>query len=282
MRREAPNIRLAVSAALIGALVGFSLAAGPFVWRYIESGGLPPDFYDLQAGLVFANGTSGIIYTVTATEQSSDCSYGVAYLLNGYTPDRHWYQVGLSWNWRGPGSGLFAMNYNVFDPSGNVIDPASGGGGITLFTGPVSPGDPVRLVLAPATGTMMMNAVDLRTDATAETTFQSFGQASFGRGIWGEGRDSVFTGLMTECYRGGSGNASWSQVNYVSDLSEVPYGSFCIGEWNFSNGTYFRGGSAIFPEMCSSVAGLSGPYPQSFNAHGVVLSANATSFSSGS
>lgn len=273
--------RLAVPL-MIGALVGASIVVGPIVWRFIESGGLPPDFYDLQASLVFANSTSGLIYTVNATEQTTDCGYGVAYLLNGYTPDRHWYQVGLSWNWRGTGSGRFAMNYNVFDSNGTVIDPASGGGGVTPFSGEVSQGDPIRLVLAPASGVIQMNAVDLRTGAVASTSYQSFNQSSFGRGSWDVGRASVFTGLMTECYRGGHGNASWKPVAYLTDSGPVPFAAFCVGEWNFSNGSYFRGGSTVFPETCSSIVSLSSPSPQMYSAHGVVLTATETMFASGS
>lgn len=273
--------RAQVLAVVIGILTGLSLVFGPMLVRYVESGGLPPDFYDLQADLAFANGTSGLIYDVAATKQTSDCSYGVAYLLNGYTPNRYWYQVGLSWNWRGPGSERFAMNYNVFDPNGAVVDPATGGGGVMPFTGPVSPGDPVRLVLAPSNGTILMDAADLATGSVASASFPAFGQSSFGRGIWGEGRDTVFTGLMTECYRSAPGNASWVNVTYVSQAAAVPFGAFCVGEWNFSNGTYFRGGSAILPETCTQVLDLSSPQAQVYAVHGVHLWANETEFTSG-
>jgi hypothetical protein len=267
---------------LLGCLVGLSVVLAPTAVSYVESGGLPSDFYDLQAILAFSNATTALIYNVTATEQPSDCAYGVAYLLNGYTANRDWYQVGLSWNWRGGDPGQFAMNYNVFDSNGDVIDPAVGGGGVIPFSGPIASGNVVRLVLAPSNGSILMNAVDLTTGSTASTSFDSFGQSSFSRGSMDVGRGSIFTGLMTECYRGSSGTAFWENSTYESAFASVPFGALCVDEWNFSNGTYFHGASAIVPQQCTPVLSLSNPIPQTYSQEGLRLWANQTEFAAGS
>jgi hypothetical protein len=115
-------------------------------------------------------------YNVTAVSQVDSDGYGPAYLLNGLSDTGYWYQVGLSWNW--PISSGFNMNYEVFNPRGRSIDPASGGG-LSSFSGTVNEGDTVLLNLYFSGGNVVMLAYDYNTGASAEQTFSQEGSSYF-------------------------------------------------------------------------------------------------------
>src|SRR5579885_1564621 len=108
-------------------------------------------YYDEQIGETFTQSFTSMAYNVTAVPQVDESGYGPAYLLNGLSNTGYWYQVGLSYDWSGIGTG-FAMVYEIWDPSGKSIFPTTGGGGVQGFSGPVHAGDIVLLNLYFGTG----------------------------------------------------------------------------------------------------------------------------------
>lgn len=267
-------------AGLLGVGVAVVLVVvGPSVWTEIELHGFPAAFYDLQGFLASDNSTFALIYNVTATEQTSDCPYGVSYLLNGVTSDGAWYQDGLAWNWRHGGEGRFTLTYDVFNPSGAVIDPAGGGAGFAEFGKPVRPGDTVRLVLAVENGSVEMNAFD---ESTKSVAVHAPPETSSTDWIGAYILDGIFTGLMTECYRGNYGNVTLQETTFTDLGASVTNAQLCVDERNFSNGSYPAGLGTKVPLNCGGDLSYSGSRQHSFTSNGMELTANATSFSTSS
>ena len=75
------------------------------------------------------------------------------------------------------------MVYETFDPSGNSIFPAIGGGGLVPFSGPVNPNDQVLLSLYFSNGNVVMYAHDWETDASAAETYAAEGSTYFAGGV---------------------------------------------------------------------------------------------------
>ncbi len=236
LRRER---RLRLFAVATGVILATTLVAGPTAWKYVESRGFPLDFFDLQGFLASDNATPALIYNVTAVEQTSDCPYGVAYLLNGVTTDGYWFQDGLAWNWRGGGEGRFTLIYDVFNSVGAVIDPARGGAGFAEFGTTVHPGDTVRIVLAVANGSVEMNAFDESTKSVASHNPPGISSPGWiGAFLDATQAGTIFTGLMTECYRGVYGDATLQQVAFIDLGAPVTNAQLCVDERDFSNGSY--------------------------------------------
>jgi hypothetical protein len=240
--------------------------------------GFPAKFYDLQGLLISDNDTSGLIYNVTASQQSSDCPYGAAYLLNGIGTNSYWFQDGLAWNWRNGGAGQFDLIFDVFDSVGKVVYPSGviAGGGLVTFTGPVRNGDSVRIVLAPGAGVIQMNAYDVRTHALAATSYPYNTTKFVGVGL----ANGFFTGLMTECYRGVPGASHLARTTYTDLSGPMEYAGLCIDERNFSDGSYPVGTAPNIPLGCSGDHDLQLPQPISYTNDALDLTANSTSFSS--
>jgi hypothetical protein len=273
--------RRSALAGLLGATVAIVLVVvGPFVWTEIELHGYPAAFYDLQGFLATDNSTYALIYNVTANEQTSDCPYGVAYLLNGVTSDGGWYQDGLAWNWRDGGEGRFTLIYDVFNPSGAVIDPVGGGAGFAEFGGAIHPGDTVRLVLAVGDGTVQMNAFDESTKSVAvHYPPATISPSWIGAYVLGTPTGSIFTGLMTECYRGSYGNTTLQDATFTDLGAPITNAQLCVDERDFSNGSYPTGLGAKVPLNCGGDLSYYGIQEHSFTSNGLELTANATSFS---
>ncbi len=277
-RREG---RLRLFAVAVGVILATTLVVGPTAWRYVESHGFPPDFFDLQGFLASDNATPALIYNVAAVEQTPDCPYGVAYLLNGVTTDGYWFQDGLAWNWRDGGEGRFTLIYDVFNSVGAVIDPAGGGAGFAEFGTSVHPGDMVRIVLAVANGSVEMNAFDESTKSIAShnppgTTSPGW----IGAFLYATQAGTIFTGLMTECYRAAYGDATLQQVTFSDLGAPVTNAQLCVDERDFSNGSYPIGLATKVPLSCGGDLSYSDMEGHSFGLNGFELAANATSFSS--
>lgn len=161
---------------------------------------------DEQLGITFTQSFTSLNYNVTAVEQQDASSgYGPDYLLNGLSDKGYWYQVGLAYNWEGNSSGIgyitgFNMGYNVFDSSGNIVLPASGGGGLMKYSGSINPGDTVSLSLYFSSGNVIMLSRDLETNAQASVTYSAEAATNFVGLSSTSSSNGFFTGLMTEWY----------------------------------------------------------------------------------
>jgi hypothetical protein len=176
--------------------------------------------YDEQVGMTFTQGFTSIEYNVSAIKQTDPLlGTGPAYLVNGLSDTGYWYQVGVSWDWSpgdNPGTG-FDMNYEVFDTAGNSVFPLNGQGGLSMFSGPVNPGDMVLLDLyfSNTTQSVVMVAMDTETGATASQNFSNMGATYFvGLPSGVANSNGFFTGLMTEWYHG---------APYYTDEATVVY-----------------------------------------------------------
>jgi hypothetical protein len=199
----------------------------------------PSAIYDEQLGLTFTQNFTSMAYNITAVAQADSNGYGPGYLLCGLTDTGYWYQVGLSWNWPFSSGGYasgFSMNYEVFDPSGNSIYPASGGG-ISSFSGAVNKGDTVLLNLFFSGGDVVMQAYDYNTGAGAVKMFNQEGSSYF-IGLTSSPTNSIgfWTGLMTEwwhssTYYGGEANVTYWENNFAQ-----PSAWMWMDEWVPSTG----------------------------------------------
>jgi hypothetical protein len=198
---------------------------------------IPRAYYDLQLAEEFYGNYSSLSYNVTAIPQTDSYGYGPAYLLNGLSNYGYWYQVGLSWNWpKTNESGYylgFEMVYDVFPPSGNSIYPANGAG-IKSFSGTVNANDSVHLDLYFSSGSVVMYAIDLQTNATAYATYYAYG-ATYFEGLPYLTTGKTFTGLMTEWYHVNSTVTYMKNVVYAVNGPPISMASFAFDELNFTN-----------------------------------------------
>jgi hypothetical protein len=263
---------------VIGIATGASLTLSPFFPCFLSGSLTPLAYYDFQVADKFANGSTDLEYAVVALPQTSDCQYGVAYLVNGITPQARWYQVGLSWDWSSYQSQKgFEMNYEVFDRPFHSIYPANGGSGLSGFDGPVEKGDVVTLSLRIANNTVEFLGHDLTTGASSQTAFPSSGSDAFVGGVNSTSSDAFFTGLMTECYRDRPGDLQLTNNTYTDQGSPVPTQESSIDEWNFSACRYPDGATQL-PPLGSGFAAYSDSSPAEYQGDSVTTWTNSTSF----
>ncbi|MDG6931747.1 MAG: hypothetical protein JRN26_06520 [Nitrososphaerota archaeon] len=202
----------------------------------LQGTGLPPAQYDEQLGESFTQDFTSIGFNVTAIPQTDSYGYGPAYLVNGLSNTGYWYQVGLSYDWPYSNGGYspgFSMDYEVFDPSGNSIFPASGGGSAS-FSGPVNPGDKVYINLYfSSNGQVVMTAVDQNTGAYASETYSAEGATYFvGQSSSYSNSNGFFTGLMTEWYHVSPYYGSEKQVTYSENGFQFTSAWLWADEWD--------------------------------------------------
>lgn len=151
--------------------------------------------YYEQSGLSYTGSFTPIIFNVTAVAQSAPSGTGPAYLVNGYSNEGYWYQIGLSYDWVTNSS--FRVIYKVFSPNGIGVYPPIGAGMANLN---VNPGDTVRLALIINTTTneVKMEAYDYNTGSYFVTNYSAFGATEFVGTLNSQGIKGFFTGLMTE------------------------------------------------------------------------------------
>ncbi|MDG7044203.1 MAG: hypothetical protein JRN19_01725 [Nitrososphaerota archaeon] len=205
----------------------------------LQGANSPAANWDEQLGESFTQDFTSLAFNVTAVPQSDSYGYGPAYLLNGLSDTGYWYQVGLSYNWPHTSGGYnsgFNMIYAVFNPSGSIILPTSGGGGLDSFSGPVNSGDLVLLNLYfdNSTGVVKMYAYDWNTGASASETFSSEGATYFQgqNGYSASNSNGFFTGLMTEWYHVNPYYGSEQQVTYMEQGFQFTSAWLWTHEWN--------------------------------------------------
>jgi hypothetical protein len=160
--------------------------------------------YDEQSGLSYTGNFTAIVFNVTAVAQSAPSGTGPAYLVNGYSNEGYWYQIGISYDWVTNYSNShyigFRANYEVFSPNGTSIYPLNGGGGIANLN--VNPGDTVQLalVLNTTTNEVKMEVYDYNTRSYFVTNYSAFGATEFVGTPNSPSVNGFFTGLMTEWY----------------------------------------------------------------------------------
>jgi len=255
-------------------------AHGQISVERLQSSTIPPPSYDEQLGETFTQDASAIAFNVTAVPQAGRYGYGPAYLLAGLSNTGYWYEVGISFNWPNGGGGYsagFNMNYEVFDPNGNSIYPANGGGGLNGLSGPVNAGDTVLLdlYLSPALGDVVMYVYDWNTGAYAIETYSGAGAAYFvGLPISVANSNGFFTGIMTEWYHvfpyfGNEGNVTYSESGF--GLSSA---------WLWMDEFNAVDGQSLFANTTGRPIGLT-PELQPFFSFGASVYASSSSFVSG-
>jgi hypothetical protein len=228
--------------------------------------GAPPANYDEQLGESFTQSFTSIGMNVTAVAQADSYGYGPAYLVNGLSDTGYWYQVGLSYDWPHSNGGYnagFNMVYAVFDPSGNLIFPSSGGAGIVSFSGPVNTGDKVYINLYfTNNGQVAMVAVDQNTGAYASETYSAEGATYFQgqNGLSSANSKGFFTGLMTEWYHVNPYYGSEQQVTYYEQTLQFTSAWLWIDEWDTNTSQTLFSSSTSGPVTLTSQL-----YPYSSN-----------------
>jgi hypothetical protein len=238
-----------------------------------------------QLGISFTQDFQSLAYKVTAVQQTGADGYGPAYLLNCLSDRGYWYQVGFSWNWGGsfatsgytPG---FNFNYEVFDPSGNSIFPAGGGGGLSPFSRSVNQGDTVLLSLYfSSNGQVEMLALDQNTEAQAGETYSAKGATYFvGTLLTPANSQGFFTGLMTEWYHTDQYYGNEQKVVYSAYGFSISSAWMWIDEFNAQNKSQM-----LFFDQTSSPVSYSNPTQmQKFSSHGATEYSDAYQFITGS
>lgn len=177
--------------------------------------------YDEQLGASFTQDFLSLAYNVTAVAQTDVDGYGPAYLLNGLTPEGFWYQAGISYHWPDSNGGYdptFGFSYEVYGANGKTIYPSGGGAGLGNFSGVVRSGDSVLLSLTFVGSTVVMQAKDWGTGASASASYSNEGSSIFvGDASSPTNGDGFFTGLMTEWYHVEAYYGNEEQVTYSND-----------------------------------------------------------------
>ncbi len=232
--------------------------------------------YDEQIGMTFTQSFASVSYNVTAVLQTDSDGYGPGYLLNGVTDGGYWYQIGISYDWPGnvgysPG---WAVNYEVWDNTGNSIFPTNGGGGLANLTGPVNGGDKVLLSLYFSGGQVQMTVKDWNTGATGSEPYAAFGSTFVG--VTGAPADAngYFTGPMTEWYHVNPYYATDRAVTYDNPKQTLTSADVWADEFDANTSVSLFGSDQVF--MFTNPDQL-----QSFSTNGAVINANAHIFITG-
>ncbi len=235
--------------------------------------------YDEQLGMTFTQDSGSLAYTVTAVAQKGTDNYGPAYLLNGLGNTGYWYQVGLSYNWDPGVATGFQLAYSVFDPSGNLVLPATNGAGLATIS-PVNPGDSVLLSLSFSNGNVIMQGTDRNTGAQAQETYTASGATVFsGVASAPSNAQGFFSGLMTEWYHSSLYTGSEQGVTYTAQGSSLTSAWLWMDEFSVSS----RGiGSTVFSNFTKAPVTFTGTSQmQTLSSNGAIVSANATQFITG-
>ena len=143
----------------------------------MESSSTTPG-YDRQMVLMFDGSFTGLSYNVSAIPQNDSLGYGPAYLLNGLSNERYWYQIGLAWNLaaesrNGSIAPGFSFVYEVWSPNNTAIFPSAQGSGIETVDNQVRQGDFVHLSLGFSNGNVTMEMHDWNMSATFSSSYWS-------------------------------------------------------------------------------------------------------------
>ena len=192
--------------------------------------------YDAQYWLYLGQNYTKMTFNAVANLQTDGLGYGSGQLVNGYTPEGYWYQVGLVWNWGlYDGSGHLDGFYATFEvwnsSSDSVVFPQTGEGTSLIPLREVAPGDNVSLSLSFLSGQVEMMVRDTVTGETAVQNYTSFGADEFVATPSGSGYP---TSLLTE----------WPRVEpyvcpnvgsvFTSPQSSITGGYLRFFEWNFT------------------------------------------------
>jgi hypothetical protein len=225
--------------------------------------------YDEQVGVTFTQDFSVLAFNVTAVPSTDTSGVGPGYLVNGLTNFGYWYQVGLSYNWPLTSGGVnygFNMNYEVFDPYDNSIDPTNGGG-LQSFNGPVNAGDIVLLSLSFSFAHVVMHAMDWQTHAVSSHSYTAYGSIFIGLRS-SLAQSGFFTGLMTEQYHRNQYYGTGLPTTYNETGTSLTSAWMWIDEWNTDTG------QSVFRDNTTKVQ-LDSSLSQYFSSNGTAEIANA-------
>jgi len=240
--------------------------------------------YDEQVGVTFTQDFSVLDFNVTAVSFADSSGVGPGYLVNGLTDSGYWYQVGLSYNWPLTSGGInngFYMLYEVFDPLGNSIYPANGGG-LQSFSGPVNAGNTVLLTLSLSSGRVLMHAKDWQTGAVASRSYMAYGSIFIGLRS-SLAQSGFFTGLMTEQYHSNRYFGTGLPVMYNETGTGLSSVWMWMDEWNTDTGQpVFRDNTTLPIQLGNSIGSYfsSNGTAEIVNAHGLVTGLTPVTFPS--
>ena len=184
--------------------------------------------YDKQVWAILSQTTDSLSFNVTAVEQSDASGYGPAYLLNGYTDQGYWYQMGISWHWVVPSYVGYRNNFDFFVQvyHGNtklvnsLSDIAIRGGDKVLL----------QMSLSTSANQVIMRAYDWNRSATNTTSLSAFGASKFVGDLQNTGYP---TGLLLEDY-GQNLVCGLSNVTFTANSTYPGFG-LRIDEWNLTS-----------------------------------------------
>lgn len=230
--------------------------------------------YDEQVGITLTQDFAVLAFNVTAVQFTDSSGVGPGYLVNGLTDLGYWYQVGLSYNWPLTSGGVshgFNMNYEVFDPNDNSIDPTNGGG-LQGFNGAINAGDEVLLRLSFSSGYVVMHATDWQTGAVSSQSYIAYGSVFIGLKS-SLAQSGFFTGLMTEQYHRNPYYDAGLPVTYNETGTTLSSVWMWMDEWNTDTSqSVFRDDTTSPIQVNDSVAHYfsSNGTAEVANAHGLV------------
>src|SRR5579875_444260 len=204
---------------------------------------IPPAVWDEQIALTFARSYTSMTWNVTAIPQTGNYGYGPGYMLNGLTDQGWWYQVWLSYDWPYIHGGYysgFTMGYEVFSSNGSSVFPTSGGGGLLSFNGPVNSYDIVALHLYFSGSSVVMEAYDWDTGASASISYPAYGSIFVGSnqgGYTAINSNGFWTGLMTEQYHVNQYYGDEIPTAYTGSGNILTSAWMWADEWDPYNGT---------------------------------------------
>jgi hypothetical protein len=253
---------------------GSRFPAAPRFGAYPFANGPGITMYDEQVGASFTQNFNSLAYTLTAVAQTGTDGYGPAYLLNGLGNTGYWYQVGLAYDWDANVTSGFQLAYQVFNPSGNVVLPVSGGGGIAAFS-PVNAGDTILLSLTFSNGNVIMSGTDQTSGAKSQVSYTAAGATYFaGTPSSVASSQGFFSGLMTEWYHTTPYYGGENKVTYTTTGSAIQSAWLWIDEFSVSRTGIISG---LFGDYTHSPVVFSNPAQlQSFSSNGAYVAANAT------
>ena len=213
--------------------------------------------FDEQVGITFTQDFSALAFNVTVESFTDPNGVGPAFLLNGLTNLGYWYQVGVSYDWplyNGGYNSGFNMNYEVFDPYNNSIDPAVGGG-LQNFDALIFSNDTVLLGLTFSSGNVLMTARDWQTGASALQSYPAYGNRFIGLQSKLANKSGYFTGLMTEHYHSYPYRGTGQPVVYTDTGTHLSSAWMWMDEWNTNTReTVFRSNTTLPVQLSTSTA----------------------------
>ncbi len=237
----------------------------------------------LQLG--FMQDFSSLQYNLTAVSQNDSFGFGPSYLLDGFSNEGYWYQIGIVWNWsiasvQGSYSPGFHVIYAVWAKNYAIIYPllVSNGGhgpGLANLTNARN-GDLILLSLTFARGNVSMSAYDWNSTSKFNASFDAFGATTL---VGGPPSSPFPSNVEVEWYHVQTFFCSNVKVTFSNFNYPLSQGWMCIEEDNAGNSLANRTNiifGGCFPGTLNYSSNPS--LPRSFELGGTVVYSDAYEF----